>query len=52
MGFKVKRGVSKVFSLSFCHVERSETSHVRRVEILRCTQDDKEGCTLIVQFYF
>jgi len=30
----------------------SETSPVRRLEILRCTQDDKESDVLIAQFYF
>jgi len=48
----------KYFFRSFCHVERSETSRIRRVGILRYTQkqrsaersgaNDKEGNTLIV----
>ena len=44
----LKRLFQKYFFISFCHVERSETSRIPRIEILRYTQNDKEDNTLIV----
>ena len=48
----IKEMCQKWLLLSFCHVEHSETSRIRRVGILHYIQNDKESNNLIGCFDF